>query len=79
MAKKQTWRVVLDGVAHTLTYTRPTFGSCIVFQLDGDRFELPRGAREEPFRLGDEQAVLCIHRNGKASVRLRDIVLEESK
>lgn len=79
MAKKQTWRVELDGVEHTLTYTRPTFASYILFQIDGDCFELPRGAREEPFRLGDEQAALCIRRNGKASIRLREGELPESK
>lgn len=77
MAKRQYWEITLDGKTHRLTYTRRAFCSKVVLDIDGDRFELPRGEREEPFRLGDEQAILCIDRHGRAAIRTRQGTVEE--
>ncbi len=71
MAKKQCFLIELEGEQHRVIYTRPAFSSKLVVEIDGEQFTLPRGAREEPFRLGDEQAILSIAKNGKASVRTR--------
>ena len=46
-------------------------------QIDDQTFELPWGAREEIFRLGDEQAVLIVAKNGKIAIRLRDGLVAE--
>ena len=44
----------------------------------GDQtYELPWGAREEIFRLGDEQAILIVEKNGKVAIRLRDGLVPE--
>lgn len=77
MAKKQQFHITLDGVEHEVIYTRPTFGRRVFIEIDGERYGLPRGAREEPFRLGDEQAILCIDRKGRASIRTRQGVAVE--
>ena len=79
MAKKQCFTVTLDGVTHTLVYTRSAFWRHVVLEIDGERFELPKGAREEPFRLGDEQAILCIRCDGSAAIRMRDGEIEEDE
>ena len=78
MAKKQYFHITLDGVAHEIIYTRPPFSRRVTVEIDGERYELPRGRREEPFRLGDEQAILCIDRKGRASIRTRQGVAEQS-
>ena len=49
----------------------------IRMEIDGESFTLPRTQREEIFRLGDEQAILCVDRKGRATIRLRDGVIEE--
>ncbi len=77
MAKKQRFCITLDGEEHEVIYTRPAFSRHVVIEIDGARYELPRGAREETFRLGDEQAILCIDRKGKASIRTRQGVAVE--
>ena len=71
MARKQTWSVMLDGVEHTVSYRR-ALGRCVIVEIDGEPFRIPKGAREEPFLLGGEQAVLSIQKNGKATLRLKD-------
>ena len=71
MAKKQCFLIESDGEQHRVIYTRAAFSNKIVVEIDGEQFTLPRGAREESFRLGDEQAILSIAKNGKASVRTR--------
>lgn len=71
MAKKQYFLIKLDGAEHRVIYTRSAFSKTIRINIDGEEFELPRGAREEPFRLGDEQAMLSIAKNGKVSIRTR--------
>ena len=79
MAKRQYWEIVLDGRTHRLTYTRRAFSSKVTLDIDGTSFELPRGEREEPFRLGDEQAILGIDRHGRASIRTRLGLAEEHR
>ena len=71
MAKKQYFLIGPDGEEHLVVYTRAVLSKAVRIEIDGEAFELPRGAREEPFRLGDEQAILSIAKNGKASIRTR--------
>jgi hypothetical protein len=72
MPRTQRFIVTLDGVTHTLVYTRSAFWRHVVLDIDGERYELPKGAREEPFRLGDEQAILRIQKNGDAAILTRE-------
>ena len=72
MPRTQRFITVLDGVTHTLVYTRSVFWRHVVLEIDGERYELPRGEREEPFRLGDEQATLCIRKDGSAAIFTRE-------
>ena len=70
MALVQRWLVTLDGVEHRLTYTKRAFAKALCIEIDGETFSIPRGARDEPFRLGDEQAILRIGKDGKAALWL---------
>jgi hypothetical protein len=72
MPRTQRFVVTLDGVTHTLIYTRSAFWRHVVLEIDGERYDLPKGAREEPFRLGDEQAILRISKNGDAAIFTRE-------
>ena len=72
MPRIQRFSVTLDGVTHTLVYTRSAFWRHVVLEIDGEIYELPRGEREEPFRLGDEQAVLRIRKDGSAAIFTRE-------
>ena len=56
---------------------RHPFRKKLVVQIEEQSFELPWGAREEIFRLGDEQAILIVAKNGKISIRLRDGLVPE--
>ncbi len=78
MAKIQRWSITLDGVMHHLTYTRPFLSRHVILQIDDEQYKLPRGAREEPFRLGEEQAILRICRNGRAQILTRMGEAEEA-
>ncbi len=71
MAKIQRFTIVLDGEEHHLTYRRSIFWRHVELVIDGERYELPKGAREEPFCLGDEQAILCIRKDGSVAIRTR--------
>ncbi len=71
MARTQRFIVTLQGVEHQLIYTRPRFRRMVILEIDGERYELPRGERQEPFILGGEQAILHIHRDGCASITTR--------
>jgi hypothetical protein len=71
MAKTQHFTILLDGEEHHLAYRRSIFWRHVELVIDGERYELPKGAREEPFRLGEEQAILCIRKNGSAAIRTR--------
>lgn len=71
MAKTQRFTIVFDGEEHRLTYRRSLFWRHVELDIDGETYKLPKGAREEPFRLGDEQAVLCIRKNGSAAIHTR--------
>jgi hypothetical protein len=57
--------------------TRYRFRKKLVLQIEEQSFELPWGAREEIFRLGDEQAILIVEKNGKVAIRLRDGIVPE--
>lgn len=77
MAKIQRWEIPLDGETHHITYKRRALSRKVCMEIDGESFTLPRTQREEIFRLGDEQAILCVDRKGRATIRLRDGVIEE--
>lgn len=77
MAKIQRFTVTLDGVEHKLVYRRGVFWRHVVLEIDGEKYELPRGERQEPFILGGEQAVLIIRRNGSAAIQTREGEVQE--
>ena len=80
MAKKQKWHILgADGTEHVLTYTYSAFRREVTLTIDGECFLLPKGERQEPFRLGDEQAMLIIHRSGRAAIRTREGEAQEIK
>ena len=64
---------------YSICCTRHRFRKKLTMQIDDQTFELPWGAREEIFRLGDEQAVLIVAKNGKIAIRLRDGLLAEQQ
>ena len=72
MKKEQYFAPVCDGRVYRICCSRRSFHRGIRIEIDGEAFELPWGAREEIFRLGDEQAVLCVAKNGRVSIRVRD-------
>lgn len=72
MAKVQRFFISRGDITHELVYTRPCFSRRVVLEIDGERFELPRGERQEPFILGGEQAILRIDRDGRASIFVRE-------
>lgn len=72
MARVQRFTVTLDGVEHKLIYRCSVFWRHVVLEIDGERYELPRGERQEPFILGGEQAVLVIRKNGSAAILTHD-------
>lgn len=78
MPRTQRFVVTLDGVTHTLLYTHSALRRYVVLEIDGERYELPKGAREEPFRLGDEQAILRIHKDGSAEILTREGEIAQS-
>lgn len=67
---------------HTVTARFARLTGKITVTIDGDSFTLPAGflglgaARRDIFRLGDEQAVLCVERSGKMSLLLRGEAVE---
>jgi len=77
MAKIQRFTVTLDGVEHKLVYRRGVFWRHVVLEIDDEKYELPRGERQEPFILGGEQAVLIIRKNGSAAIQTREGEVQE--
>ena len=78
MKKKcQFFSAELDGVVYRIQCTRKRFPKHLTLQIDEQTFELPWGAREEIFRLGEEQAILCVAKNGTVAIRLRDGFIPE--
>ena len=77
MAKIQRFTVTLDGVEHKLVYRRGVFWRHVVLEIDGEKYALPRGERQEPFILGGEQAVLIIRKNGSAAIQTREGEVQE--
>ncbi|MBQ7336995.1 MAG: hypothetical protein IJW40_00920 [Clostridia bacterium] len=69
---QQYFAPVCDGRIFRIHVTRHPLRKKLTMQIDDETFELPWGAREEIFRLGDEQAVLCVAKNGRIAIRLRD-------
>ena len=72
MAKVQKWEIELNGEKFSLVYTRKALSGKVSMEINGEKFILPRKEREEIFRLGDEQAILCVDRKGKASIRIKN-------
>ena len=72
MKKQQLFAPVVDGSVYRIRCTRRPFHKGLVLEINGESFSLPWGAREEIFRLGDEQAVLCVAATGRVSIRMRD-------
>lgn len=77
MAKIQRFTVTLDGEEHKLVYRRSAFWRHVMLEIDGEKYELPRGERQEPFILGGEQAVLIIRKNGSAAIQTREGEVQE--
>ncbi|MBQ7319053.1 MAG: hypothetical protein IJW97_02585 [Clostridia bacterium] len=71
MAKQQIVHVPTDdGITHEIRSIYRPLRHTLTLSIDnGEQYVLPSGAREELFRLGDEQAILCVKRNGSISVR----------
>jgi hypothetical protein len=71
MAKQQIVHIPTeDGCMHDLRCVYRPLRRTITVCIDGgEQYVLPSGAREELFRLGDEQAILCVKRNGSVYVR----------
>ena len=78
MAKIQRWRIAGEDAVHELVYTRYAFSKKVTLSIDGQMFELVRSAREEPFRLGEELAYLCMDGRGRATIRTRGGVIPEA-
>lgn len=72
MARVQRFSVTCSDATHTLVYRYPRLSRHLTLEIDGEAFKLPKGERQEPFILGGEQAILCIARNGRASITVRD-------
>ena len=76
--KNQQYFLVTCGEqTYSIRCTRYRLCKKLTMQIDDQTFELPWGAREEIFRLGDEQAVLIVAKNGKIAIRLRDGLVAE--
>ena len=72
MARVQRFSVTCSDATHTLVYRYPRLSRHLTLEIDGEAFKLPKGERQEPFILGGEQAILCIARDGRASITVRD-------
>ena len=77
MAKIQTWTIPMNDEVFHVTLTRRTFSRTVTMEINGETFKLEKGKREEPFRLGDEQAILYMESNGYAKIRLQKGFAEE--
>ena len=72
MSRKQIFSPECDGVTYHITCVRHPWRRYLELSIDEQSFKLPWGEREEPFRLGEEQAILCVSRSGSVRIRLRD-------
>ena len=78
MSKIQSWTAEWDGKSYHIRYTRRPFSRQATLEINGEAFPVDKTPpREEIFRLGEEQAILCIDRKGNAAIRLRDGFLPE--
>ena len=75
----------LDGLKlerHVVEYAFYRLRGRLTVTIDGEDFRLPAGflglgaARREIFRLGDEQAVLVVEKNGRAQLIFRGGTVE---
>ncbi len=78
MSNKQYFFPECDGVTYHITCTRHPWRRYLELTIDEQCFTLPWGEREEIFRLGDEQAILCVARSGRVRIRLRDGEIPET-
>ena len=75
--KLVTWHIQVDEENHVVTYAFARLKGKITVTIDGDGFDLPAGflglaaSKREIFRLGDEQAVLAVDKNGNAQLLFR--------
>ena len=72
MARVQRFSVTCGDATHTLVYQYKRLSRHLTLEIDGEAFRLPKGERREPFILGGEQAILCIARDGRASITVRE-------
>ena len=75
--KTQSWTAEIDGNSYHIRYTCSRFSRRATLQINGESFPVDKEPKEEIFRLGEEQAILCIDRRGNAAIRLRDGLLPE--
>ena len=74
MSRQQAWDVILEDEKHEVTYEFLRSKGRMTVSIDGESFDIPCGwlgckaARREPFRLGDEQAVLTVDKHGRATL-----------
>ena len=75
----------VDGLSierHVIECTFSRLRGRLTVSIDGESFTLPAGllglkaARREPFRLGDEQAVLTVDGRGRAGLIFRGEAVE---
>lgn len=79
MSKKQIFTPECDGVSYRVVCIRHPWRRYLELSINDQSFTLPWGEREEIFRLGEEQAVLCVERSGKVRIRLRDGEIPEAQ
>jgi hypothetical protein len=72
MARVQRFSVTCGDATHTLVYQYKRLSRHLTLEIDGEAFRLPKGERQEPFILGGEQAILCIMRDGRANIIVRE-------
>ena len=74
MSKKQVWNVTLDEERHEVMCEFSRAKGRITVTIDGESFDIPCGLfgckakRREPFRLGDDQAILAVDGHGHATL-----------
>lgn len=77
MAKVQKWNIRTEDGEHRISYRHRAFCRTVTLEIDGEAFLLPRGKREEIFRVGEEQAILGIGGNGRATIRMKNGIIPE--
>ena len=74
----------MDGESHEIAYAWSRLKGRMTVTIDGDSFDVPCGLlgcrtrRREPFRLGDEQAILVVDERGRAQLIVDGETVTES-